>query len=222
MIEPTAHAIRPGITTESLPQFAVKIHVEGSLPGVRVPMREIAQSRRRQTHVRAAENESAGRRLRHLGPVHRSGGGDRHPRGPAAAARARGSTARGDVEELPERHLRVRPARAPPIRSSPALRFRTCSARRAAPRPGAQRHADALRAQRHRHAGDGVHRDPREPAARRGAARRCAELRRAQHPGQTLRRGDPDGRSRPSSCATRSRAAARSSRPTSTTRRPSR
>ena len=38
---------------------------------------------------------------------------------------------------------------------------------------GRQRHADALRAARHRHAGDGVHRDPREPEARGNAARRC-------------------------------------------------
>jgi phosphomethylpyrimidine synthase len=49
MIEPTAHAIRPGITTGPFPN-SVKVHVEGSLPGVRVPMREIRVSPT-QTHA---------------------------------------------------------------------------------------------------------------------------------------------------------------------------
>ncbi|HEY4589802.1 MAG TPA: phosphomethylpyrimidine synthase ThiC, partial [Thermoanaerobaculia bacterium] len=40
MIEPTARPIRPGITTDPFPNSA-KVFVEGSLPGVRVPMREI-------------------------------------------------------------------------------------------------------------------------------------------------------------------------------------
>ena len=51
MIEPTAHAIRPGITTGPFPN-SVKVHVEGSLPGVRVPMREIHVSPT-QTHAGA-------------------------------------------------------------------------------------------------------------------------------------------------------------------------
>ena len=48
-IEPTSHAIRPGITTGPFPN-ATKIHVEGTLPGVRVPMREIRVSPT-QTHA---------------------------------------------------------------------------------------------------------------------------------------------------------------------------
>ena len=48
------------------------------------------------------------------------------------------------------------------------------------------------------------------------------ELLMRQHPRQNLRRRDSGARSRPSSCATKSRAAAPSSRPTSTTRKPSR
>jgi phosphomethylpyrimidine synthase len=40
MIDPTPHAVRPGITTDPFPN-AAKIHVEGTLSGVRVPMREI-------------------------------------------------------------------------------------------------------------------------------------------------------------------------------------
>jgi len=39
-IEPAAQSVRPGITTEPFPN-ATKIHVEGSRPDVRVPMREI-------------------------------------------------------------------------------------------------------------------------------------------------------------------------------------
>ena len=48
------------------------------------------------------------------------------------------------------------------------------------------------------------------------------ELLMTQHPGESLRRGDSRSRSRRNSCATRWRAAAPSSRPTSTTRKPSR
>ena len=40
MIEPTARPIRPGITTDPFPN-AAKVYVEGTLPGVRVPMREV-------------------------------------------------------------------------------------------------------------------------------------------------------------------------------------
>ena len=40
MIEPTSRPIRPGITTEPFPA-ATKVYVPGTLPGVRVPMREI-------------------------------------------------------------------------------------------------------------------------------------------------------------------------------------
>jgi len=49
MIEPTAFSSRPGITTDPFPN-ARKIHVEGSLPGVRVPMREVQVSPTR-THA---------------------------------------------------------------------------------------------------------------------------------------------------------------------------
>jgi phosphomethylpyrimidine synthase len=40
VIEPTARPIRPGITTDPFPN-AAKVYVEGTLPGVRVPMREV-------------------------------------------------------------------------------------------------------------------------------------------------------------------------------------
>jgi phosphomethylpyrimidine synthase len=49
MIEPTAFSVRPGITTDPFPK-AKKIHVEGSRPDIRVPMREVAVSPTR-THA---------------------------------------------------------------------------------------------------------------------------------------------------------------------------
>ena len=49
MIEPTAFSVRPGITTDPFPR-ARKIHVEGSRPDIRVPMREIEVSPTR-THA---------------------------------------------------------------------------------------------------------------------------------------------------------------------------
>ncbi|HKI06421.1 MAG TPA: phosphomethylpyrimidine synthase ThiC [Thermoanaerobaculia bacterium] len=52
MIEPTAQPVRPGITTEPFPN-STKIHVEGSRPDVRVPMREI-----RVAPTRTVENPS--------------------------------------------------------------------------------------------------------------------------------------------------------------------
>src|SRR5579872_5357183 len=63
MIDPTPHAVRPGITTDPFPN-AAKIHVEGTLPGVRVPMREIrvaptqthAQTHQTKLPARTVEN----------------------------------------------------------------------------------------------------------------------------------------------------------------------
>ncbi len=65
-------------------------------------------------------------------------------------------------------------------------RLDACASRsgRAAPRAGRrQRHPDALRPPRHRHAGDGIHRHPREPAPR-GEIREPHLLR--QHAGESF------------------------------------
>ncbi len=55
MIEPTARPIRPGITTDPFPS-ASKVYVEGTLPGVRVPMREIRVAPTHTHQGRTVEN----------------------------------------------------------------------------------------------------------------------------------------------------------------------
>jgi phosphomethylpyrimidine synthase len=93
--------------------------------------------------------------------------------------RARWIEERGDTEQLPG--LSSHFGRA---REHDAEARCTCASPIRAPRRGqgganvSQMH---YARKRHRHAGDGVHRDPREPAARRGA--RCAA---AQHPGESF------------------------------------
>ena len=66
-----------------------KIYVEGSRADIRVPMREIAQSDT-PALVRRRE-ESADRRLRHVGPYTDPGRHDRHPQRTARVAGAAGS-----------------------------------------------------------------------------------------------------------------------------------
>ncbi len=153
--------------------------------------------------VRCGE-ESADRRLRHVGPLHGPRRRDRHPQGTAGAAR--------EVDRRAQRHDRARRS-VVGVRSRAPRRSR---ARRHALRPASQaaqgevrgeRHADALRAPRHRHARDGVRRDPREHAARAHARHTPAD-RHAPASRAELRRGDSGRSSRPSSCATSSRAAA--------------
>ena len=56
MIDPVSpHPAGPGITTDPFPN-AVKIHVDGTLPGVRVPMREIRVSPTRTSKGLTVEN----------------------------------------------------------------------------------------------------------------------------------------------------------------------
>ena len=79
---------------------------------------------------------------------------------------------RDAVDRRARRHRRARPARPPHTAverlNDPEARGAALQpASQAAPREGRhERVADALRAPRHRHAGDGVRRDPREPAPR--------------------------------------------------------
>ena len=198
-----------------------KIYVEGRAPTCAC---RCARSARRTRRHRSAARRTRRSRLRHLRALHRSGGEDRYPLRPAAAARA-----------MDRRSAATRSARGPTSGFGTSgsndpklaeLRF-NLKAQSAARASGAQRHADALRAPRHHHAGDGVHRHPRKPAARRyrrlqapAAGQDAADADAA--PRASLRRGDSRTSSRRSSCATKSRAAARSSRPTSITRKPSR
>ena len=194
-----------------------KIYVEGSRPDLRVPMREISQS---ETPASVRQREQpADRRLRHVGALHRPRSEHRHPRGLPplrapwiARSRRHGGARRADVCLRPRAAWR-----------SAALRHAFRPAPPPAPRqgPGANVIADALRPPRHRHAGDGIHRDPREPEARGDAARRCPRWSRGSIRARASARRSPTS-SRRNSCATKWRAAARSSRPTSTTRKPSR
>ena len=140
-------------------------------PDIRVPMREITQSRhagivRRARRIRRSTSTT-------LGPVHRPGGEDRHPLGPAGAARSAGSRSAATPKLLAGPTSRYGSER---LADPEARRAALQPEAQAAPREGrAQRDADALRAPRHRHAGDGVHRDPREPerAYSRAASRGC-------------------------------------------------
>ncbi len=193
-----------------------KIYVQGTRADIRVPMREIAQ-----TDTPASMGAEANPPLAVYdtsGPYTDPGGAHRHPSWLAGAARTVDRCARrhGDARGTDVGVRSRSPCRCDALR--PALQ----SASPAAPREERrERHADALRAPRHRHAGDGVHRDPRESAPR-GNARAHAGKRAPPACRPELRRqhsGDDDARS---SSATRWRAAARSSRTTSTIRKPSR
>ena len=101
------------------------------------------------------------------GPVHRPGGEDRHPLRPAGAARAVDSSDANDTELLDGPSSRYGKERLADPKLA-ELRFNL----KRNPRKGQeQRHADALRAQGHHHAGDGIHRHAREPAARARTSR---------------------------------------------------
>ena len=107
------------------------------------------------------------------------------------ALRAPWIAERGDTRRTRRPHVRPTAARASPTRSSPACAS-TSRASRSARRRRRQRHADALRAARHRHAGDGVRRDPREPAARARCSRTLPAMVTRQHPGQSFGAAIPE------------------------------
>ena len=144
-----------------------KIHVEGSRPDLRVPMREIAQSQT-PTLFGGEDNppitvyDTSGPYTDPDARIDLSTG--------LAPLRARWIEERGDTELLPQLSSEFGRGRDGNAKLD-AVRFPQPHA--AARREGRrQRHPDALRAPRHHHAGDGIRRDPREPAPRRGA--RCA------------------------------------------------
>ena len=165
-----------------------KIHVAGSRADIRVPMREIAQGDTDASF--GAEKNPSIVVYDTSGPYTDPDRGDRHPQGPAGAA--------GGLDRRAQRHRRARRAL---VRLRPGAASRPRARRdalrpppQAAPRLGCQRRrrqcfADALRAPRHRHARDGVRRDPREPEAR-GDAGRAARARDAPASGTELRRRD--------------------------------
>ena len=169
-----------------------------------------------------ADQRRGDRAVRHLGAVHRPVGGDRRAQGPGAAARRAGS--RHAATPRPTPAARRRPAttaRSTKTREAERLaalrREAAGAATHAAPREGRrQRDADALRAARHRHA----RRWSSSRSARTASANGWPStwpMRRARSACTATRWARRfRASSRPSSCATRWRAAARSSRPTST------
>ena len=191
-----------------------KIHVPGSRADLRVPMREVALADT--PLVFGAEKNPPLALYDTSGPYTDPKVGIDLVAGLAPLARALDRGAR-----------RQRTPQGPELGVRAQARHRSQACRRAftargcaAPRQGRrERIADALRAPRHRHAGNGIHRDPRESATRmpcRTVGSACTTSRRE------LRRGDSARSSRPNSCAAKLRAAARSFRATSTIRKASR
>ena len=139
---------------------------------------------------------------------------------------------RGGWIDAPWRHRALRRPCAPGAGRWPEERRRdasgriACRSRRAATPAAArqkwcQRHADALRPPRHHHPRDGVRGDPRKRQARMDGAVPAGCRPRAAPGGQPHGRHASRRSSPPNSCATKWRAAAPSSRPTSTTPRSS-
>ena len=170
-----------------------KVYVAGSRPDIRVPMREIRQSDT-PLHSGAAAQGGAAARSEPNPPifVYDTSGPYTDPtvkidiRRGLAPLRQQWIVERSDTEELAgptSRYGRERLAdpKLAQLRFDLKRKPRRAMAR-------TERDADALRAPRHDHAGDGVHRDPREPAHGRplGAPAPAA-------PGAVLWRRDPEG-----------------------------
>ena len=220
----SADAVVDAAAIDPLPNSR-KVYVTGSRPDIRVPMREITQS---------DTPDSFGGEKNPPVYVYDTSGPYTDPeakidiRSGLPALRQRWIEERGDTEACPASRATTA-ASAPPIRQLAELRFNLHrTPRRAQGRQ--ERLADALRAPGHRHAGNGIHRDPREPAPREYLeslktsgpnGEKLADDDGRQHPGQSFgaRHRDGSRRSRPNSCATKWRAAAPSSRPTSITRK---
>ena len=160
-----------------------KIYVEGSRPDIRVPMREIAQG---DTPASFGAEKNPSLAVYDTSGPYTDPAADIDIRKGLAPLRSAWIAERDDTEELAGPSSDFRPgaprrsrARGTALRPAPPAAAREAR--------GAQRHADALRAARHHHAGDGIRRHPREPAARRARAaefpgRACSR----QHPGQSF------------------------------------
>ena len=135
-----------------------KIYVEGSRANVRVPMREISQSDTpasfgAEKNPPLAVYDTSGPYTDPSAVIDiRKGLAPLRPRG---SPKGRHGRLAGPTSPSARRGCRFR-ARGPALRPAP---------RRAARRP-ARTSRNALRAPRHRHAGDGVHRNPGKPVAR--------------------------------------------------------
>ena len=198
------------LTREPFPASR-KSWIVGSRADVRVPVREVSLTNGEvvslyDTSGPYTDPDAAHRRA--AWPARRAQRLDRRAQRHRALRRAPAPGAR--------RRREARGARLAAHRAA-ARRRRRAAAATAPRQERRQRHADALRAPRHRHAGDGIRRAARERQARmdgRIPRRHCA--RTAPAPATRWVRACRAARSRPSSCATRWRAAAPSFRPTST------
>ena len=182
-----------------------KVYVGGSRPDMRVPMREIAQS---DTPTTSGTEENPPLMVYDTSGPYTDPSIKVDIRSGLAATRAAWIADRDDTEALAGPSIALR--RRAPARSE-AGRAALQPASQAAPRPGWrqpqwERDADALRAPRHHHAGDGIHRHPREPECRAVLGHAAAtapghELRResaqADHAGVRARRSGPRPRDHP-------------------------
>ena len=204
-----------------------KVYVAGSRPDIRVPMREISQSDTPASF--GAEKNPPIYVYDTSGPYTDPQRENRHPLRPARRCARSGSTSAATPRRWPARRRSYGVERLHDPKLA-ELRFNLQRKPRRA-KPGMNVIADALCAQRHHHAGNGIHRHPREPAPQRihrsakrirPDGRQTGRADGAPASGPELRRRHSGRKSRPNSCATKWRAAARSSRPTSTTPKPSR
>ena len=136
----------------------------GSRPDIRVPMREVTQTATDTQHGGDSNEPIA---LYDTSGAYTDTDASINLRAGLPAIRAAWIAERGDTEVLPQISSAYGRERATADDVS-GIRFaHTRLPRRAL--AGQQRHADALRPARHHHAGDGIHRHPREPAPARGA-----------------------------------------------------
>ena len=198
------------VTTGPLPASR-KVHVAGQ--------RLSRRSARRDARDRSRSRAPTSRRCASTtprAPIPTRRVDDRHPRRVCPNCASRGSSARGDVEEIAGRDVKPednglqarRGQRRAAVRPRPA--HRCC-----APRPGAAVTQLA-------YARRGIITPEMEYVAIRENLGREKLRREGARDGEIFGAVDPRLRDRRNSCATRSPAAARSSPPTSTTRKPSR
>ena len=170
----TAHVDEAAV--KSLPNSR-KVYVEGSRPDIKVPMREISQS---DTPAEMGAEKNPPIYVYDTSGPYTDPAAHIDIRSGLAPVREKWIAERNDTEWLPD--LTSAYGRAPRRRSQ-ARRTALQPEAPSAPRESRdERLADALRAQGHHHARNGIHRDPRE----RSGAKALPELITRQHPGQSF------------------------------------
>ena len=183
-----------------------KFYVQGSRPDIRVPMREITLT---DTHLNNGVEKNPPIYVYDCSGPYTDPAAKIDIRSGLAEMRAPWIAERDDTEAAGAAHFRIWPAT--PARSGIGRHALQPHAYAAQGQAGQERDADALRAAGHHHAGDGIHRHPREPEDRR-AFRDAAE----PASGRELRRGHAQEDHAGIRARRSRRAAAPSSPPTST------